>query len=98
MKPSPKHFDIIRRPVITEKATLASQNGGYVFEVAMSATKPQIREAVESIFNVNVRSVKTLIVKGKNKRFRGFKGRRRDIKKAYIMLKDGNIIDIHSGL
>ena len=91
-------YDIIRRPIITEKATLASENGGVVFEVSMNATKPAIKRAVEELFKVKVKGVNTVIAKGKTKRFRGMKGKRKDIKKAYVMLEDGNTIDVSTGL
>ena len=93
----PEYYDVIRRPLITEKATLASENGTVVFEVAMDATKPQIRKAVEALFNVKVKAVNTTILKGKRKRFRGIPGRRKDIKKAYVTLAAGNTIDVTGG-
>ncbi len=93
-----KHYDVIRKPIITEKATMASENGAVVFEVDIAANKPQIREAVESLFGVKVKAVNTTITKGKQKRFRGQLGRRKDVKKAYVMLEDGNTIDISTGL
>ncbi len=93
----PEYYDVIRRPLITEKATLASENGTVVFEVAMDATKPQIRKAVEALFNVKVKAVNTTILKGKRKRFRGIPGRRKDIKKAYVTLEEGNTIDVTGG-
>jgi len=98
MTTKPAHYDIIRKPVITEKATMASEANAVVFEVAMSASKPQIREAVESLFNVKVRAVNTTVTKGKTKRFRGVAGRRRDVKKAYVTLAEGNTIDVTTGL
>jgi large subunit ribosomal protein L23 len=91
-------YDVIRRPLITEKSTTASEYGGVVFEVAMAATKPQIREAVETLFGVKVKAVNTSITKGKVKRFRGRPGKRRDMKKAYVMLEEGNTIDVTTGL
>ena len=96
--PKPEHYDLIRKPIITEKATMASEHGGVVFEVAMDATKPQIKEAVEAIFNVKVKAVNTTITKGKVKKFRGRPGERSDKKKAYVMLEDGNTIDVTTGL
>ena len=97
---SAKHeqYDVIRRPIITEKATMASENGAVVFEVAMDANKPAIKEAVESLFGVKVKSVNTTITKGKAKRFRGIAGRRKDVKKAYVTLEEGNTIDVSTGL
>ena len=91
-------YDIIREPHITEKATLGSEHGQLTFRVPMDATKPRIKEAVETIWDVNVTGVNTLIQKGKNKRFRGHKGRRSDIKKAVITLKEGDTIDIGLGV
>ena len=75
-------YDVIRKPVITEKATMASENGAVVFEVAIDANTPQIKEAVEALFGVKVKAVNTTITKGKTKRFRGMMGRRKDVKKA----------------
>ena len=93
-----QHYDVIRKPIITEKATMASENGAVVFEVAMDANKPQIKEAVESLFGVKVKAVNTTITKGKVKRFRGQLGTRRDVKKAYVTLEEGNTIDVSTGL
>jgi large subunit ribosomal protein L23 len=98
MSPKPEHYDLIRKPIITEKATLASEGGAVVFEVAGDATKPQIKEAIEGLFNVKVKAVNTTITKGKLKRFRGRPGRRRDVKKAYVTLVEGNTIDVTTGL
>lgn len=98
MSVTPAQYDLIRRPVITEKATLASEGGAVVFEVAMSATKPEIKKAVEALFNVKVKAVNTTITKGKVKRFRGRPGTRRDVKKAYVTLVEGNTIDVSTGL
>jgi large subunit ribosomal protein L23 len=98
MSPKPEHYDLIRRPIITEKATLASEGGAVVFEVAMDATKPAIKEAVETLFNVKVKAVNTTITKGKTKRFRGRPGTRKDVKKAYVTLVEGNTIDVTTGL
>ena len=98
MSAEPKHYDTIRKPLVTEKATLASENGAVVFEVAMDADKPRIKEAVEALFNVKVKAVNTVISKGKLKRFRGQVGRRKDVKKAYVTLEEGNTIDVTTGL
>ena len=98
MSAEAKHYDVIRKPIITEKATMASENGAVVFEVAMDAAKPQIKEAVEALFGVKVKAVNTTITKGKVKRFRGRPGRRNDVKKAYVTLEDGNAIDVTTGL
>ena len=91
-------YDIIRRPLITEKATLSSENNTIAFEVSIKSTKKQIKVAIENLFNVKVESVNTLIVKGKVKRFRGKLGKRRDLKKAYVTLVEGNTIDVSTGL
>lgn len=98
MSVKPEHYDVIRRPVITEKATMTSEAGGVVFEVAIDANKPQIKEAVETLFGVKVKAVNTTITKGKQKRFRGQLGRRNDVKKAYVTLEEGNAIDVTTGL
>ena len=92
------HYDVIRKPIITEKSTMASENGAVVFEVAIDSNKPQIKEAVESLFGVKVKAVNTTVTKGKNKRFRGIAGRRKDVKKAYVTLEEGNSIDVTTGL
>ena len=77
-----EHYDVIRKPIITEKATMASEAGAVVFEVAIDSNKPQIKEAVEALFGVKVKAVNTTITKGKTKRFRGMMGRRKDVKKS----------------
>ena len=94
----PEHYDVIRKPVITEKATMASEANAVVFQVAMDATKPMIKEAVESVFGVKVKAVNTTITKGKTKKFRGRPGVRSDKKKAYVTLEAGNTIDVTTGL
>jgi len=91
-------FVIIRSPVITEKATALSAANQVVFRVPLDATKPEIRAAVETLFNVKVQAVNTLIVKGKMKRFRGRPGRRSDWKKAMVRLAPGFSIDLTAGL
>ncbi|GGA31666.1 50S ribosomal protein L23 [Neptunicoccus cionae] len=91
-------YDVIRKPIITEKATMASEHNAVVFEVAIDANKPQIKEAVEGLFNVKVKAVNTTITKGKVKRFRGKLGQRKDVKKAYVTLEEGNTIDVSTGL
>ena len=98
MSAKPQHYDVIRKPVITEKATMASEANAVVFEVAIDANKPQIKEAVETLFGVKVKAVNTTITKGKTKRFRGIPGRRKDVKKAYVTLEEGNTIDVTTGL
>lgn len=98
MSVKPELYDVIRKPVITEKATMASEAGAVVFEVGVDTTKPQIKEAVEALFNVKVKAVNTVLTKGKVKRFRGRPGKRRDVKKAYVTLVEGNTIDVTTGL
>ncbi len=98
MSAKPEHYDVIRKPIITEKATMTSESNGVVFEVAIDANKPQIKEAVESLFGVKVKAVNTSITKGKTKRFRGKPGVRKDVKKAYVTLEEGNTIDVSTGL
>ena len=98
MSAKAEHYDVIRKPVITEKATMASEAGAVVFEVGVDTTKPQIKEAVEALFNVKVKAVNTVLTKGKVKRFRGRPGKRRDVKKAYVTLVEGNTIDVTTGL
>ena len=98
MSAKTEHYDVIRKPIITEKSTLASENGAVVFEVSIDANKPQIKEAVEGLFGVKVKAVNTTITKGKVKRFRGQLGKRKDVKKAYVTLEEGNTIDVTTGL
>jgi len=93
-----KHYDVIRGPVITEKSTAASEHNKIVFNVAADATKPEIKAAVEALFKVKVTAVNTLIRKGKSRRFRGFKGKLSDVKKAIVTLKSGQSIDVTTGL
>ena len=98
MAATARHYDTILAPVITEKATYLSEQNKVVFRVAGDATKDQIAEAVEALFNVKVTKVNTLIQKGKTKRFRGIMGRRNDVKKAIVTLQEGHSIDITTGL
>jgi len=98
MSATADQYDVIRKPIITEKATMVSENGAVVFEVAIDSTKPQIKDAVEALFGVKVKAVNTTITKGKVKRFRGQLGKRKDVKKAYVTLEDGNTIDVTTGL
>ncbi len=92
------NYDVIRSPVITEKATMASENDKVIFNVAPDATKPEIKRAVEGLFGVKVKSVNTLVRKGKVKRFRGHLGRQSDVKKAVVTLAEDQSIDITTGL
>jgi large subunit ribosomal protein L23 len=91
-------YDIIVSPVITEKATVVSENNQVVFNVSREATKPAIKQAVEQLFNVKVKAVNTLVRKGKRKVFRGIRGRQNDVKKAVVTLEDGHSIDVTTGL
>jgi len=93
-----KYYDTIVSPVITEKSTMASDNNQVVFNVAKSASKPQIKAAVEGLFGVEVQAVNTMVRKGKVKRFKGVVGHQSDVKKAIITLKDGHSIDVTTGL
>jgi len=91
-------YDIIRNPVVTEKSTMASEYNQVVFDVAIGATKPEIKAAIEQLFSVKVKAVNTSVRKGKVKRFRGQLGTRNDVKKAVVTLVDGQSIDISTGL
>jgi len=98
MSAAARHYDTILTPIITEKSTIASEFNQVIFEVPLSANKVEIKDAVEELFKVKVMAVNTMRVKGKEKRFRGIVGRRKDIKKAIDTLKDGDTIDIATGL
>jgi len=98
MSSDPRHYDVIRSPIVTEKTTVISGFNQVVFQVARDATKTQIKEAVEKLFSVKVKSVNTLVTKGKIKIFRGMKGRRSDVKKAVVTLDEGHTIDVTTGL
>jgi large subunit ribosomal protein L23 len=91
-------YDLILSPVITEKSTRVSEHNQVVFRVPLEATKPEIKAAVEGLFNVKVTAVNTLIAKGKTKRFKGTIGRRSDVKKAIITLAEGQSIDVSTGI
>jgi large subunit ribosomal protein L23 len=91
-------YNIIRAPLITEKATLLSEKGQVVFRVSIDATKPEIKAAVEGLFGVKVTGVNTLVQKGKTKRFKGRPGVRSDMKKAFVSLAAGETIDLSTGL
>ncbi len=95
---SERLFEILRAPVITEKATLASEHNQVVFRVPLDATKTEIKAAVEGLFKVKVEAVNTIRVKGKVKRFRGRLGKRNDFKKAMVRLAEGQSIDVTTGL
>jgi large subunit ribosomal protein L23 len=94
----PRHYDVILSPLITEKATMASERNQVVFKVARTATKPQIKAAVEKLFDVKVKSVNTLIRKGKTKFTRGRRGEQSDNKRAIVTLEEGHRIDVTTGL
>ena len=94
----PRHYDVLISPVITEKATMASEHGKVVFKVARTATKPQIKEAVEKLFDVKVKRVNTLVRKGKVRTFKGRPGQLQDTKRAIVTLEEGHTIDVTTGL
>jgi len=93
-----RHYDVIVAPHITEKATLLSENNAVVFKVAADATKPQIKAAVEALFDVKVKGVNTMVQKGKTKRWRGKPYVRSDVKKAVVTLAEGQSIDVTTGI
>ena len=93
-----RHYDVIVSPVITEKSSIAAEQDQVVFNVAGTASKPEIKGAVEALFGVKVKAVNTLVRKGKLKRFRGIKGKQNDVKKAIVTLADGDSIDVTTGL
>ena len=92
-----RHYDVIVAPHITEKATMLSEHNAVVFKVANDATKPQIKAAIEAIFDVNVTGVNTIVQKGKTKKWKGAPYQRSDMKKAIVTLKDGQSIDVTEG-
>jgi large subunit ribosomal protein L23 len=99
VKISPERmYEVVRAPLITEKATLLSEKNQFVFKVAPDATKPEIKAAIEALFKVKVTGVNTLITKGKTKRFKGRPGVRSDVKKAFVTLAEGESIDFTNGL
>ncbi len=91
-------YDIIRGPVITEKATIVSEHNQVIFRVPLTATKREVKAAVEGLFEVNVTAVNTIRVMGKLKRVRGRPGRRSDYKKAVVTLREGQRIDVTTGI
>ncbi len=93
-----RHYDVILSPVITEKATNASEMNQVVFKVRKDASKTDIKAAVERLFDVKVEAVNTMIRKGKQKSFRGVRGRQSDLKKAIVTLAEGDRIDVTTGL
>jgi large subunit ribosomal protein L23 len=94
----PRHYDVIVAPVVTEKATLASEHNKVLFKVQAKATKPQIKEAVEKLFDVKVKSVNTHVRKGKIKAFKGTIGEQSEVKRAIVTLEEGHKIDVTTGL
>ncbi|MEM9706267.1 MAG: 50S ribosomal protein L23 [Pseudomonadota bacterium] len=98
MSKNERYYNTLISPVITEKSTIAGENNQVVFRVPLDATKPEIAEAVEKLFNVKVTAVNTLRVKGKNKLFRGRKYTRSTVKKAVVTLADGDSVDVTTGL
>ena len=92
------HYDVVLAPHITEKSTLLSEHNGVVFKVANDATKPQIKDAVEALFDVKVTGVNTMVVKGKSKRWKGKPYTRSDVKKAIVRLAEGQSIDVTTGI
>ncbi len=93
-----RHYDVVLAPHITEKSTMLSEHNAVVFKVASDASKPEIKAAVEALFNVKVTGVNTMVAKGKSKRWKGKPYRRSDSKKAVVTLAEGNSIDITSGI
>ncbi len=93
-----RHYDVIVGPHITEKSTLLSEHNAVVFKVAGDATKPEIKAAVEALFNVTVTGVNTMVVKGKTKKWKGAPYTRSDMKKAIVTLADGQSIDVTTGI
>jgi large subunit ribosomal protein L23 len=91
-------YEVIRRPIVTEKSTLGSEHNQVSFQVPLDASKPEIKAAVESVFSVKVKAVNTMRQKGKVKRFRGRLGKRADTKKAYVTLEEGHSIDVTTGV
>ena len=93
-----RHYDVVRGPHITEKATMASEHNAVVFKVANDATKPQIKAAVEALFSVKVNKVNTLVQKGKTKKWKGKPYTKSDFKKAIVTLAEGQSIDVTTGI
>ncbi|MFZ4381871.1 50S ribosomal protein L23 [Sandarakinorhabdus sp.] len=93
-----KHYDVVVKPVITEKSTLVSEYNQVVFQVARDATKPQIKAAIEALYGVKVLAVNTMVAKGKTKRWRGQEYRRSDVKKAVVTVADGDRIDVTTSI
>ncbi len=96
--PDARHYDIVLAPHITEKSTMLSENNSVVFRVAATASKPEIKAAVEALFNRKVANVNTIVTKGKSKRWQGRPNQRSDMKKAIVTLAEGQSIDVTSGI
>jgi len=96
--PDARHYDIVLAPHITEKSTMLSEHNAVVFRVAQSASKPEIKAAIEALFGVTVTNVNTIVTKGKTKRWKGQPYRRSDVKKAIVTLAEGQSIDVTSGI
>ena len=96
--PEARHYDVVLAPHITEKSTLLSETNAVVFKVATKASKPEIKAAVEALFNVKVTNVNTIVTKGKTKRWKGKPYQRSDMKKAIVTLAEGQTIDVTSGI
>jgi large subunit ribosomal protein L23 len=96
--PEARHYDIVLAPHITEKSTMLSEHNSVVFRVARSATKPEIKAAIEALFGVTVKNVNTMVTKGKSKRWQGRPYQRSDMKKAIVTLAEGQSIDVTSGI
>lgn len=93
-----RNYQIIKRPLITEKTTMIAENNTYTFEVLKNADKVEVKNAIEAIFNVKVEKVNILNQQGKTKRFKGVPGKRNDVKKAYVRLQEGQVLDLAAGL
>ena len=93
-----RHYDIVLAPHITEKSTMVSEHNAVVFKVASGASKPEIKAAIEALFNVSVTGVNTIVTKGKSKRWKGRPYERSDFKKAIVTLAEGQTIDVTSGI
>ena len=96
--PDARHFDVVLAPHITEKSTMLSESNAVVYKVAPTATKPEIKAAVEALFNVKVTNVNTIVSKGKSKKWQGRPYQRSDMKKAIVTLAEGQTIDITEGV
>ncbi|HAG53472.1 MAG TPA: 50S ribosomal protein L23 [Alphaproteobacteria bacterium] len=93
-----RNYQIIKRPLITEKTTMIAEHNTYTFEVLRNADKVEVKNAIEAIFNVKVEKVNILNQAGKTKRFKGISGKRNDVKKAYVRLQEGQVLDLTAGL